>query len=75
MTLSLTVNETLKWFSLVPILYRSHSGGDSVYIVYNYILPSYPAFTPSLISFLVSVDVKHHVYCYCSPHPLVSTVL
>ena len=74
MTLSLTVNETLKWLSLLPILYRSHSGGDSVYIVYIF-FPLTPPFTPSLISLMVSVDVKLHVYCYCSPHPLVSTVL
>ena len=29
-TLSLTINETLKWLSSLPTLCRSHSGGDSV---------------------------------------------
>ena len=48
MTLSLTVNETLKQLSSLPILMQK----------------SYPLlpFTPSLISLMVSVDGKHHVY-------------
>ena len=32
MTLSLTVNEILKWLSSLPILMGSYSGGDSVAI-------------------------------------------
>ena len=50
-------------------LNAGHSGGDSVAIgIYIYTLPlpppPYPLapFTPSLISLMVSVDVKHHVY-------------
>ena len=30
MALSLTVNETLKWLSSLPISVQGHSGGDSV---------------------------------------------
>ena len=29
-TLSMTINETLKWLSPLPILMQNHSGGDSV---------------------------------------------
>ena len=55
-TLSLTVNETLKWLSLC----RSHSGSDNVAIGMQ--SPSSPTFVrPSLISLMVSVDVKHHI--------------
>ena len=49
------------------IVIKRETGGDSVAIVYN--LPSFPTstppsptFTPSLISLMVSVDIKHHVY-------------
>ena len=31
-TLSLTINEILKWLSSLPVLMRSYSGGDSVAI-------------------------------------------
>ena len=52
---------------MAPIAARlnaGHSGGDSVAIgIYS---PSshtpFPPFSPSLISLMVSVDVKHHVY-------------
>ena len=54
MTLTLTVNETLKWLAC-----RSHSGSDSVAID-NYIYNL--SFPPSLIKLTVSVDVRHHVY-------------
>ena len=39
-------------------------GGDSVAIFFPLPPPSYPIhpFSPSLISLMVSVDVKHHVY-------------
>ena len=39
-----------------------NSGGDSVAI--GVLSPSspFPPFSPSLISLMVSVDVKHHVY-------------
>ena len=69
MTLSLTINETLKWLSSLPILISAgHSGGDSVAIgIYSPSSPSsppspLPPLSPSLISLMVSVDVKHHVY-------------
>ena len=32
MTLSLTINEILKWLSSLPIFNAGHSGGDSVAI-------------------------------------------
>ena len=48
-------------------LNAGHSGGDSVAIgVYSPSSPTYiplsPPVSPSLISLMVSVDVKHHVY-------------
>ena len=58
-TLSLTFNETLsEWLSALPILMQtgiySPSSPTSI--------PPFPPFCPSLISLMVSVDVKHHVY-------------
>ena len=46
---------------------RNHSGGDSVAIGITPLFPPpppppTPPFSPSLISRMVSVDVKHHVY-------------
>ena len=47
-------------------LNAGHSGGDSVAIgMYSPSSPPqypFPPFSPSLISLMVSVDVKHHVY-------------
>ena len=67
MTLSLTIDETLKWLSSL-----GHSDGDSVAIGILSLFPLFPhlstpspphpPFSPSLISLMVSVDVKHHVY-------------
>ena len=39
-----------------------------------YSLPPFlqPPFSPSLISLVVSVDVKHHVYLLIPPYPLPS---
>ena len=61
--MSLTINETLKWLSSLAILMQ-------VILVVIYILSLFPnlhtpppPFSPSLISLVVSVDVKHHVYC------------
>ena len=66
-TVSFTINQTLKGSRCRPSECRSHSGGDSVATGYNlphppppYPLP--PSFSPSLISLTVSVDVKHRVY-------------
>ena len=71
MTLALTMNETLKWLSSLPILmqvilvvtewrlrYILSLSPTSVHTA-----PSVPLFYPSLtINLMVSVDVKHHVY-------------
>ena len=48
-------------------LNAGHSGGDTVATgIYTLPLPPppypLPPFSPSLISLMVSVDVKHHVY-------------
>ena len=66
MTLSLTINETLKWLSSLPILMQ-----ESVWWLhrsdrYNLPLPRppypLPHFSSSLISLMVSVAVQHQVY-------------
>ena len=68
MTLSITVNETSKMALIAAHLNAGHSGGDSVAIgIYYSPSPPYhhhppPLLSPSLISLVVSVDVKHHVY-------------
>ena len=54
-------------------LNAGHSGGDSVAIgIYTLPLPTPPyplhPFSPSLISLMVSVDVKHHVYLLISSY-------
>ena len=52
-------------------LNAGHSGGDSVAIgiyslsLFPHLHTPFPPFFPSLISLLVSVDVKHHVYLNC----------
>ena len=69
-TLSLTINETLK---MAPI--AAHLNAGIILVVKNVVLynlplplPPYPLSPPrhpsppSLISFMVSVDVKHHIY-------------
>ena len=63
MTLSLTINETLKWLSSLPILMQVILV-VTVYIVslFPHLHTPFPPFSPSLISLMVSVDVKHHVY-------------
>ena len=58
-TLSLTINETLKWLSSLPILLQWWQYSD------RYIISPFPPFSPSLISLMVSVDVRHHVYLLC----------
>ena len=67
MTLSLRVNDTLKWLSSPPIFMQV----ILVVTVYSdrYIISlssHLPPFSPSLISLMVSVDVKHHVYLLTS---------
>ena len=67
-TLSLTIYETLKWLSSLPILMQESFWWWQCSYTYVYILPlhpppyPFPPFSPSLISLMVSVDVKHHVY-------------
>ena len=49
-------------------LNAGRSGGDSVVIgiyilsLFPHLHTPFPSFSPSLISLMVSVDVKHHVY-------------
>ena len=67
MTLPLTINETLKWFSSLPILMQESFWWwqcSNRYIISLFPLFQYPLppFSPSIISFMVSVDIKHHVY-------------
>ena len=68
MTLSLTINETLKWLSsLLTLLQESFwwwQCSDRYIISLSPHLHTRPPppFSPSLISCTVSVDVKHHVY-------------
>jgi len=51
-------------------LNAGHSGGDSVAIgilsLFPHLHTPFPPFSPSLISLMVSVDVKHHVYLLIS---------
>ena len=66
-TLSLTINETLKWLSSPPIwMQESFWWWQCSDKVYNLPLPPppypLPPFSPSLISRTVSVDIKHNVY-------------
>ena len=67
-TLSVTINETLKWLPSLPILIHESFWWWQFNDKYNYNLilppPPYPLppFSPSLISLTVCVDVKHHVY-------------
>ena len=66
MTFSLTINERLKWLSSLSILMQESflwwQCSD------RYIISLFPnlhnLFSPSLISLVVSVDVKHHVYLF-----------
>ena len=90
MTLSLTINENIKMALVAAHLNAGHSGGDSVAIgIYSpassttSILPSPPPppppppppfSAPSLISLMVSVDVKHHVCLLIQNHMLMCAV-
>ena len=67
MTLSLTINETLKWLSSLPTLMQKSFWWwqcSDRYIISPSPPPPYllPPISPSLRSLVVSVDVKHHVY-------------
>ena len=59
-TLSLTLNETLKWLSSLPIfICRNHSGDDSVADRYIYIISLVPPPRPSLF------PVPNKPYGFC----------
>ena len=67
-TLSLTVNETLKWLSLLPILMQEsfwwwQCSDRYIISLFPHLHTLSPPPSPlSLVSLMVSVDVKHHVY-------------
>ena len=63
-TLSLTTNETLKWLSSLPIFMQESFWWwqcSDRYIL-SLLLHTPSPFSPSLISLMVSVEVKHHLY-------------
>ena len=67
MTLSHTSNETLKWFSSLNILMREsfwrwQCSDKYIISLFTPLHALPPPLSPSLISLMVSVDVKHHVY-------------
>ena len=69
-TLSLTLNETLKWLSSLPTLMQEsfwwwQCSDRCIICLYPHppiSIPRPPPFSPSLISLMVFVDVKHNVY-------------
>ena len=67
-TVSPTIIETLKWLSSLLIVVQESSWWWQCSDRYNYNLPlppptyPLPLFSPSLISLVVSVNVKHHVH-------------
>ena len=67
-TLSFTINETLKWpSSLSTLMQESFWWCSDRYIISLFPHHHTPSpLPPSLISLVVSVDVKHHVYVYFS---------
>ena len=56
MTLTLTIDETLKWLSSLPIV--THESFWWWQCSDRYIIFPFSSFSPSLISLMVSVDVK-----------------
>ena len=71
MTLSLTININIKMALIAAHLNAGHSGSDSVATdIYSPSspppYPPSPHSPPSLISLMVFVDVKHHVYLLTS---------
>ena len=66
MTLSITT-ETLKWLSSLPILMQEsfwwwQCSDRYIISLFPHLHAPFPPFSPSLISPMVSVDVKHHVF-------------
>ena len=70
-TLSLTINKTLKWLSLLPTLMQESFWWRQCsdrYIISLYLHPFLPI---SLLSHMVSVDITHHInylYTYIHTH-------
>ena len=65
-TLSLTINETLKWLSSLPILMQEsfwwwQCSDECIISLFPHLHTPFP---PSLISHMVSVEDKHHVYLF-----------
>ena len=59
--------ETLKWLSSLPILMQEsfwwwQCSDRYIVSLSPHLHAPFPPFSPSLISLMVSVDVKHHVY-------------
>ena len=77
MTLSLLINETLKWLSSLPILMQEsfcwwQCSDRHIISLFPHLHTPFPPFYPSLISLMVCVDVKHHAYLFtgvrCNNH-------
>ena len=66
-TFYLTINETLKWLSSLPILMQESfwwwqcSDRCIISLFLHFYTPFHP-FSPSLMNLMVYVDVKYHVY-------------
>ena len=71
-TLSLTIHESLKRLSSLPILMQEsfwwwQCSDRYITSLFPHLHTPFPSFSPSLISLMVSVDVKHHVYLLTLP--------
>ena len=72
--------ETLKWLSSLPILMQEpfwwwQCSDRYIISLFPYLHTLFPPFSPSLISPMVSVDVKHHFYRRCFPRPFISLMV
>ena len=66
-TFALTINETLKWLSSLPILMQKsfwwwQCSDRYIISLFSHLHTPFPSFSLSLISLMVSVDVECHVY-------------
>ena len=67
--------ETLKWLSSLPILMQEsfwwwQCSDRYILSLFPHLHTPFPPFSPSLISLMVSVDVKHRVYLLTYHHRL-----
>ena len=74
-TLSLTINKTLEWLSSLPILMQEsfwwgQCSNRYIFSLFPHLHTLFPSFSPSLISLMVSVEFKHHVYLFTYRHRL-----